>query len=355
MADRRILLLSRYGPLGASSRLRSLQYLPHLRECGLEIDVEPLFDDDYLQRIYAGRRPSWMRVASSYADRLLRLLHVDAYDIVWVEKELFPWLPAFVDLLLARRAPKLVLDFDDAIFHRYEGHRSAFVRRILGRKIDALMGAADLVLVGNDYLAARAASAGARRVELLPTVVDTRRYQALVRPAERPFTVGWIGTPRTAAYLKPIEKALHEVAAETGAHFVIVGAGTQALPGLPNVEHCPWSEASEASDLQRVDVGLMPLPDEPFERGKCGYKLVQYMASGKSVVASPVGVNTEIVEPGLNGFLASSTEEWRESLLLLASDPGLCARQGAAGRRKAEQHYSLFTCQRHLAGLLLNL
>ena len=149
----RVLLLSRYGERGASSRVRSFQYLPHLRASGFDVTVAPLFDDGYLERIYAGRRPGWAAVGGAYGARVLRLFGSRQHDLVWVEKELFPWLPAWADLVLARIAPRLVLDYDDAIFHRYDAHRSRFVRRVLGGKIDAVMRAADLVLAGNDYLA----------------------------------------------------------------------------------------------------------------------------------------------------------------------------------------------------------
>ena len=351
MANVRVLLLSRYGPLGASSRVRSLQYLPYLAQQGIDVDVAPLFDDDYVERLYDGRRPRWGSVAASYGARLMRLLRGSQHDIVWVEKELFPWLPAFADLILARRAPRLVLDYDDAVFHRYDRHRRAWVRRIFGGKIDAVMRAADLVLVGNDYLGSRARDAGARRIEQLPTVVDTTCYVPAESTPGDTFTVGWIGTPRTAAYLEPITPAL----AEVDARFILIGAGPNALAGLPRVERPPWSESTEVRDLQRVDVGMMPLPDEPFERGKCGYKLVQYMACGKPVVASPVGVNTELVEPGLNGYLSRTPEEWRDALTTLAADGELRKRLGTNGRRRVEAEYSLAAMQQRLAEMFREL
>jgi len=354
----RVLLLARYGALGASSRVRSLQYLPHLARARIDVDVEPLFDDDYVARLYDGRRMRLGAVAASYARRALALFASRRYDVVWVEKELLPWLPAWADLaLLARglRAPRLLLDYDDAVFHRYDRHSRGLVRRALGGKIDALMRAADVVVVGNRYLGERAHAAGARRVELLPTVVDTERYLPAERAPGAPFTFGWIGTPRTAAYLRPIAQALAEAAAAACARILLIGAAPDTLAGAAAVERRAWSEAGEVRDLQELDAGLMPLPDAPFERGKCGYKLVQYMACGLPVVASPVGINAELVTHEENGLLAETPAEWKAALLRLAGDPALRARLGAAGRRRVEESCSLAAAGPRLAALLREL
>ena len=136
---------------------------------------------------------------------------------------------------------------------------------------------------------------------------------------------------------------------------MLIGAGPEALAGVAGVEARPWSADTEVGHLQSIDAGLMPLPDHPFERGKCGYKLVQFMACGKPVVASPVGVNGSLVEHGSTGFLADSPAQWRAALLALAGDPELCARLGAAGRRKVEAELSVAAIGPRLAGLLSEL
>jgi len=351
----RVLLLARYGPLGASSRVRSLQYLPHLAAAGIAVDVAPLFDDGYVARLYGGRRVRWASVAASYGRRALGLLARRRYDVVWVEKELLPWLPAWADLGLLAGGPRrarLMLDYDDAVYHRYDAHRRRWVRRALGGKIDALMRAADVVVVGNGILGERARAAGARRVELLPTVVDTARYAPAPRPAGAPFTVGWIGTPRTAVYLRPLAQALAEAAAAAAARIRLIGAAPDTLAGVAGVERHAWSEAGEVALLQGLDAGIMPLPDAPFERGKCGYKLVQYMACGLPVVASPVGVNAELVAHEQNGLLAETPAEWKAALLRLAGDAALRARMGAAGRRLAVERFSLAAAAPRLSGLI---
>lgn len=346
----RVLLLSRYGHLGASSRLRSYQYLPYLKSCGFEVTVAPLFGDDYVRSMYSGQ-VSISSVIESYLLRVKWILRASQFDLVWVEKEMLPWLPSWVELGLFSPGVRLVVDYDDALFHRYDQHRSPVVRFILGKKIDAVMRRADLVLVGNDYLGKRARQVGAKRVEWLPTVVDISRYAVSSGANVSTITIGWIGSPNTAKYLKQLSPVFHSLVAKYNLRVVAVGAKPEQLVGMP-VEVRPWSEENEVAEIQKFDIGIMPLPDEPFERGKCGYKLIQYMACGKPVVASPVGVNTQIVQDGVNGYLASTTMQWEQYLAMLCDNAALRYDLGNAGRELVETDYSLQKTAPRLASLL---
>jgi glycosyltransferase involved in cell wall biosynthesis len=230
------------------------------------------------------------------------------------------------------------------------------VRRLLGRKIDRIMAAADLVTVGNGYLGLRAKGAGAREIAEIPTVVDLRCYPERRADAVHDvgaIRLGWIGSPLTSAYLEWLRPVLGELASRIPFRIILVGASPAALAGLP-VERVAWSPATEAAHLARFDIGLMPLPDLPWERGKCGYKLIQYMASSLPVVASPVGANRDIVVPGETGFLAETPADWVSALTRLAQEPALRRRMGMAGRRRAEWHYSLRAMAPEFMGLLSN-
>ena len=347
----RLLMLTRYGALGASSRLRTMQYVPALQSAGIDAEVSHLLDDRYVRDLYAGT-VSIPRVARSYARRLWRVRSMDRFDAVWLEKEVWPWLPDWLELPLLGRSTKLIVDYDDAVFHRYDEHRSPLVRGLLGRKIDAVMRRADLVTTGNEYLAARARTVGARRVEWLPTVVNLQRYPATAPVREdSAVVVGWIGSPSTANYLRDIASALAPLQAAGLIRCVAIGARPDQVAGTP-FQALEWREDTEVAQLQRFDIGIMPLPDEPWERGKCGYKLIQYMACGLPVVASPVGVNTDIVEPGANGFLASSPEQWVEAIRALVLDIGLRRRMGDEGRRRVEQTYCVQAQAGRLVGML---
>ncbi|HYG25777.1 MAG TPA: glycosyltransferase family 4 protein, partial [Caulobacteraceae bacterium] len=175
---------------------------------------------------------------------------------------------------------------------------------------------------------------------------DLARYP-VKHPMPGRVTVGWIGSPATAHYLAPLEPVLSELAEETGLRAVAIGATVGSL-----FEVVPWSEDGEVEALADLDIGVMPLADSPWERGKCGYKLIQYMAMGLPVVASPVGVNTTIVRHGENGFLAANDDEWRTHLRALASDPQLRETMGRAGRRMVEETYSLQVQGPRLARLM---
>ena len=337
----RVLMLSRYGNLGPGSRIRMYQYLPYLRSQGVEVTVAPLLDDDYVSRLYERLPVNKWRVARSYLERLGRLLTAqERFDLIWLQWEVFPWLPGALETLLLRGKIPVVADYDDAIFHRYDLHRSALVRALLGRKIDAVMKAAGTVVVGNEYLGGRAREAGAKRVVSLPSVIDIDRYQVANRSESDEFTIGWMGTPTTAGFMSAIAAPLAQFCRNGGRRVTIVGAKEIALPDVP-VTYKAWSEDSEAADIASFDVGVMPLPDDPWSNGKCGYKLIQYMACGVPVVASPVGINSQIVDHGGNGFLATTSEDWFVALEAMAKSGEMRREMGMKARKRVVDSYCL--------------
>src|SRR5690554_4045900 len=210
------------------------------------------------------------------------------------------------------------------------------------------------VVAGNDYLALRARQAGARRIERIPTVVDRERYQSAKPDQTKKPVIGWIGSPSTQRYVVDIRDALKKVCDESGARLLLIGA-TESVreqsPGIP-VDVVQWTEESEAALVAQMDVGIMPLEDGPWEKGKCGYKLIQYMACGVPVVASPVGVNVEIVNENCCGQLAESVDEWAEALIGILSSRPLQSELGMSGREAVEQKYSLQVQAPVLAGVL---
>lgn len=335
----KVLLLSRYGPQGASSRVRMYQFLPALGAAGIEVTPAPLIDDALLIRRYGAGRHMPGALVGPYASRVLTLLRRRSYDLLWIEYELFPWLPGVLDQLLIRGGPPYVVEFDDAVFHQYDSHASGLVRRVLGRKHDRLMARAATVIAGNAYLADRANRAGASRVVTLPSVVDTDVFVPGPSGSGQPPIVGWIGSPTTAGYLKAIEPVLESLTRAGRAQVRLVGADAAAAWAFAH-DTRPWTRAGEVGEVQGFDIGIMPIPDDRWTRGKCGYKLVQYMACGKPVVASPVGVNTTIVRDGVDGYLAADDAAWAEALAGLVADPERRRAMGAAGRARAVEHWS---------------
>ena len=344
-----VLALTRYERLGASSRIRFLQYLPALEREGFTFDVQPLLDNAYVRSLYGGPPAAAGSIIRSYARRFRALRRRMNYDVIWLEKEALPWLPTWMEIARLEGIP-YVVDYDDAWFHRYESH---WLSPLLGHKIDAVMRVAHTVVAGNDYLARRARQAGARYVEVVPTAIDLGRYRDVpAAPDGNAATIGWIGIPPNAHYLKIVEPALRAVAAGASIKLHVVGAPVPAeLAGIA-AESFPWSEDSEIARIAAFDIGIMPLHDTPWERGKCAYKLLQVMAAGKPVIASPVGANAQVVQHGTNGFLATTTEEWADALRRLAHDPALRQRMGAQARQTVEDRYSTTLVAPRLAAIL---
>ena len=331
----RILLLPRYGPQGASSRYRLWQYVPLFERAGHHVEVQPLLDDGYVAELYStGRRASW-RLASGYARRVLAAFRWGRFHAIICEQEMLPFLPAFVELAMRRSKTRFFVDYDDAAYATYA------LWPWLRGKIARVMAAAETVVVGNSELRAYAEQF-ARRVRVIPTVVDLAGYPNHRQAGDSDkVRVGWIGTPITAGSvpaLIPVMERLQR--AHANLSFRLIGARNGFSCNGLRAEVPAWSPETESELLLGCDIGIMPLPDTQFTRGKCGLKLIQYMACGLPVVASPVGVNREIVEEGRNGYLVSSDEEWYASLDKLIRDPELRRKLGKAGREKIEAGYT---------------
>jgi glycosyltransferase involved in cell wall biosynthesis len=360
----RALFLTKYGRRAASTRHRYLQFFPFLEQSGIECVTSELFDDRYLARLFDEDRLDLASVTRGYARRIGELRRVGRFDLVVLYKEAAPYLPATFERLLGRLRVPYVYDFDDAVFQQYEGNRHWIVRTLFGRKMHTVIERSALVFAGNEHLA-RFARRFNSRVEVVPTVVDTSVFVPVSAPrAGAPVVIGWLGSPTTASYLTLLQDVWRQIAAAgCGAcRLRLVGAGpvgpaiAGAMPPTGAAEIAVdlrrWSERAEVAELQGFDIGIMPLTDDEWARGKCGFKLIQYMACGLPVVASPVGVNAEIVRDGQTGFLCRTPEEWAARLRTLAADPAMRRRMGQAGRALAQERWSLESWAPTVARLL---
>jgi glycosyltransferase involved in cell wall biosynthesis len=286
----------------------------------------------YFERLRAaGYEPAHLAVTGLVPR--LRLAHVvKSFDIVVVLRKMFT--AGFVRLLRGRNR-KLVFDLDDALFAKDDGTTPDVPRR----RFAAMAGAADLVWAGNPHLAGEAARHGSAIV--LPTSVDPAKYGggSLADPSH--LDVVWIGSSSTRKYLEAVlpilaaaAKRIPGLRLKIVADFDLPGAGLQTVP-------VAWSEATEAEALRASHIGIAPLPDDPWTRGKCGLKILQYMAAGLPVIASPVGVQRDMVLRNLTGLLAATREEWIFALEQLAASPTLRAAMGTAGREHVRAHFSV--------------
>jgi len=258
-------------------------------------------------------------------------------------------LPIQLESILLAQAKKLVIDYDDPLFLRYS----------LGfwpwkGKIETLVRRADIVTAANPVLIEYAKEAGARRVEFIPTVVHCPRYDAVAkRNCRGPVVVGWVGTPQTASYIDRVAPAIVQLINEGLVEFRVVGADNfSAVPGSINIR---WSEATEGEEICDFDIGIMPLEDDAWSKGKSGFKLIQYMAARRPVVASPVGFNVNIVNESGAGFLASTPREWIDALRVLIGSAELRRKMGEEGRAYVERKFSLDVVAPRLVRLFLEL
>ncbi|MFA0031226.1 glycosyltransferase family 4 protein [Vibrio sp. 10N.261.49.A12] len=339
----KLLLLSKYSRMGASSRLRTMQYIKFLEKSGFDIEQQALFNDDYLTRVYTKEKIPKKLLLRCFLLRLVTLFRLYKYDVVWIEYELIPYFPPWFERLLKLIGVKFVVDYDDAIFHNYDLSSNSLIRTLLGDKIDRVMEYATAVVVGNDYLADRARVAGAKSIVTIPTVIDLRRYPKMPVYKNDNLVIGWIGSPATQNYIVRFNSVFSELSKKHDFTLRLVGASKDIVEHLIdiNVEVLSWKEDSEVDYIRSFDIGIMPLNDGPWEKGKCGYKLIQYMACSVPVVASPVGINSTIVADNNCGLLANTHSQFVSSLDNLLRDEKQRSTMGKAGRKAVEEHYSV--------------
>lgn len=335
----KVLVLTRYDVLGASSRMRFFQFSSQLLNHNISLSFSPLFSNEYITSLQNGENRSKF-IIISYFKRFFNIynsLYSNNINVVWIEKELFPWVPYLIEQFFWPKNIPVILDYDDAVFHTYDKNKNSLIRFFFGLKHKKMMNDANIIFAGNTYLKNYAVNAGAKNFKIIPTVIDLSRYSIIksIPKIKRPC-IGWIGQRSTSKYLNflvPLLKDLHsnEICDINTIGYDFKNSGFQ---------YTVWSESTEVADISRFDIGIMPLIDDHFERGKCGYKLIQYMACGIPVIASPVGVNCEIVEHGVNGFLASTIDEWKDAINRLISDHDLRMRMGSAGRALVEKKYN---------------
>ena len=310
-----------------SARFRVRQYIPALRREGIEVEEFASGFGQYPPRV-RWVRPLW--ALATLAERLPAVVMSHRYDAVLLQREI---MSSFVTLEPLTTRPR-ILDVDDAIFlHRGGG----FARR--------LAELSDKVICGNNYLAEWFGRWNVN-VDVIPTAVDTERYlpNAETKPSGQPLVIGWIGTSGNYKYLYGIEGALAKVMrTHPGTRLKVVGDQLPEFRHLSRdqVDFVPWSEAIEVQAIQSMDIGIMPLEDSPWARGKCSFKMLQYLATGLPVVVSPVGMNAEILTLGELGIGATTEKQWVDGLIAFLENRTLRTRFGAEGRRVAESSFSI--------------
>jgi glycosyltransferase involved in cell wall biosynthesis len=325
-----------YGPLAASHRVRLAQYRKGLAEAGIDLTIHSLLGNEYLQSRFHSLPTPVLPVLDAYFDRIKILFGKQRFDIAIVHCELFPFFPWRVEHT-ALKIP-FIYDFDDAYYLRYRVGNLAWLNPILGRKFDHALRCADAITAGSEHLAIWARLFN-KNVTVLPSVVDTARFAPDPSLKNPTFTIGWLGSPSTAKYLQYLTVPLETLGQDRRVRLLVIGGKAPPIKGVEILEF-PWSESTEVQHINSFDVGIMPLPDDEWARGKCAFKLVQYMACGVPVVASRVGSNIDLVTKDC-GFLVSTPDGWVDAIRQLCDQPLMRQRMGESSRKRVIASYSL--------------
>ena len=353
----KVLALSPIPEEGAGCRFRVSQYIPYLRQAGFDVTVSPFYSRDYFSFVY--RPGNYLRKAAGFASltrrRLKELSSIRDYDLVFLYREAIPIGPPYIERRIAKLGIPIVYDFDDAIFlPAVSEANKAFSFLKNPERVSEILSISRQVTVGNEFLASYARRFNPR-VTVIPTAVDTTRFMPRTDPPPadgRKLVVGWIGSPTTFRYLESLKDVLAAVSARHPFTLKVSGAGRPVdFPGV-DVQVVPWSMADEVSLFNTCDIGVYPLTDDDWSRGKCGFKAIQCMACGVPVVAAAVGVNREIITHGVNSMLASTTQDWIDHLSTLLTNPDLRRAMAIAGRRTIDACYSLRVTAPQLAAVL---
>jgi glycosyltransferase involved in cell wall biosynthesis len=326
-------------------RYRFEQWDPLLRERGADITYAPFEDEELHALLYQpGMRGKKLRLVTRNLGRRLALVRkVKDYDVVYILREAALLGPPVFERLIHQSGVPIVFDFDDAIFVSYRSPSNGYLSYLkFASKTKTICRIASHVMAGNPYLAEYARQVN-DRVTVIPTTIDTEKYQVpQPKNSSGPPVIGWTGSYSTVQHLDTVRGALKKLAERESFRLRVIGTPAYDCPPI-DVEAMPWRADTELEDLGAIDIGVMPLPDDRWSKGKCGLKALQFMALGIPTVCSPVGVNTDIIQDGQNGFIAGTEDEWVDKLSRLLRSRELRQRLGHAGRVTVEQKYSAIT------------
>lgn len=323
-------------------RFRLEQWEPILNDLGVEITYAPFETPELRQILYQGGNALGKvgAVVKGLAKRRADLSDLRQFDLVYVFREAALMGPAWFERKIAASGVPMVFDFDDAVFVAYKSPSNGYLSYLkFPGKTDTIVRLSAHIMAGNPYLAEYSRQFN-ENVTVIPTTIDLDKYTLDDRETdENAPVIGWSGSFSTVQHLDTIREALKDLAKKHRFKLRVIGTPEYALDGV-DTEAIAWRSESEVEDLRAIDIGIMPLPDDQWSKGKCGLKALQYMALGKPTICSPVGVNTDIIQDGENGMIADGQAEWVEKLSRLLVESDLRKTLGMAGRRTVETSYS---------------
>ena len=344
-----------YAPkTNASSRYRVYKYIPYFDRDGIYVKVCPPVNEQIYNLFYKflmQKNGIFIKLFYYFflvlPNRIFQLFQVRKFDVIVIQRELFPYGNAWLERIIALFNKKIIYDFDDAIFTKPTHYQT---NKSIKDKIKNFLNGEDpvktrillskLVIVGNEYLYNYAKNYH-QNVVIIPTSIDLNEYKVEYKETEKQeIIIGWIGNPGNLYYLNLVDRVLAELRKKYNFKFKVVSSQEFNSRHI-KVENKKWREVDEVADISSFDIGIMPLEDNEYTRGKGGFKLIQYMGLGIPSIASPVGINSEIIQDGVNGFLAKDETEWYVKLEKLIINPELRKCIGLKGRRSIEDRFSI--------------
>ncbi len=322
-------------------RFRIEQWAPVLAAGGVELTYAPFETDELKAVLHTGGSVAAKigAVSKNMRRRSRELDDIKDFDLVYLFREAAILGPPWFERKIAKAGVPIVFDLDDAIFVSYKSPSNGYLSYLkFPTKTAEICSLSAHIMPGNEYLRDYCSKYN-QNLTIIPTTIDTDKYTVIERPDPETVTIGWSGSFSTVQHLDTIRDVLQELARTENFRLRVIGTPSYKIPGV-DTEAMQWRSSTELDDLRAIDIGLMPLPDEDWSRGKCGLKALQYMALGIPTICSPVGVNSTIIKDGENGFLADGTAEWVEKLKLMLHSPGVRRNIGMAGRKTVEDEYS---------------
>lgn len=341
---KKVLILCLHRPnRSPSQRFRFEQYLEYLSQNGYSFDFSYLLnaDDDKIYYASGGIVGKMRIVLSSIFKRLGEVIKAKRYDLVFVQREAFMLGTAFFENAIGKKVP-MIFDFDDSIWLQTVSEANkklGFLKD--ASKTSKIIQHSKLVFAGNEFLAQYARQFN-NKVVIVPTTIDTEIYQSQTDGSNGKVCIGWSGSFTTIEHFETAIPALKRIRDKFGdkVYFKVIGDGKYYCKEL-ETQGLPWKADTEVKDLSEIEIGIMPLPDTEWAKGKCGLKGLQYMALGIPTLMSPVGVNSEIIQNGENGFLPNSEDEWVQYISMLVENESLRTKIGKAGKATVDNHYSI--------------
>ena len=356
MKKARVLFIVPYPSEGASNRLRIEQYLPYLEKQDIKYRVRPFIGEKFYKILYAkgdSLRKTFYFIIS-ILNRFFDIFRALRYDIIFIHREALPIGSTLIETIFSKMGKKIIFDFDDAIFLPNTSQSNNYIEHFKNpNKVSKIIALSNWVIVGNRYLEEYANKFN-NNVVIIPTPIDTNKYvMDNSKKSSGGITIGWIGSFTTRVYLEDIRHALELLKKKYySLKLKFIGNWSELKNPINGAEYKEWSLKDELSDIRSLDIGIMPMSDDMWTKGKCGFKAILYMACGIPVVASPVGTNMEIIEDGVNGFFADLEKGWIDRLSMLIEDLELRKRIGMAGRDTVEKRYSVAHTADYFIGAL---